>query len=614
MKKTALFLIAAAAMAFSAAADQTALLKQHLSAEPWFAGKNLTETQKNELKGSVPVKAAIARADQYLPQAFPFPFPELFLDFQKTGNRSRFQAVYDQYSRALAMLSSAYYATGDQKYLNKLEEIIAGICDFPTWVLPAHDKKLINFSGKNIEIDLASSLTGWRLATIYGLFKKDLSPEISKRLGQELNRRIVDPFYKISTGKRAPFWWMTRKMNWNAVCLAGITGTVLAVEPDRAKRVLMLDTALKYSKNFLESFLPDGYCSEGAAYWNYGFGHYLYMASMIYLATDRKLNLLEQPATRAPAMYPDKIVIGGGWLPAFSDCNYKTRIAPQFLDLHDLLLKRTEKRRPLGWFPELLLQPELGKAGVPATSGKEKLDAFSVFPDGEVAVMRPGEYAECRIAAAVKGGHNDELHNHNDVGSYTIVVDNAAPVAGDPGAEVYNAWTFGPKRYENPIMNSFGHPVPRPAGQLQVPGKNTKAILLEEKKNADSFLWKLDIRQAYRVKTMTRLERTFFYSRKGNGSFSVADAVEFSKPETFETAIIAFGKYKQLAPATLKLEFMGKTLLAAIDTNGEPFTVEASPIKGQYQGGLEPQRIAVKLKNAVRKAEIKISFTPDVEP
>ena len=613
MKKTVLFLIVSAAAFFTAAADQTAVLKQTLSKAPWFAGKNLTEAQRTELAASSTAKTAIARADQYLAESFPFPFPDLYLDFQKTGNRSRFQAVYDQYTRAVAMLSTAYYATGKRAYLEKLEELILKICDFPTWVLPAHDKKLINFSGKNVEIDLASSLMGWRLATVLALFRKDLSPEVSRCLEQELNRRIVDPFDQISIGKRAPFWWMTRKMNWNAVCLAGITGTILAVEPDYGKRLRMLSTVLEYSRYFLDSFLPDGYCSEGAAYWNYGFGHYLYMAAMIYLATDRQLNLLEQPSTKAPATYPDRIVIAGGWLPAFADCNYKTRIADQYLDLHDLLLGQAEKRRPLGWFPELLLPAELCKANAPVTPRKETLEPVSVFPDGAVAVMRPGNSVSCRVAAAVKGGHNDELHNHNDVGSYTIIVDGKVPVAGDPGPEIYNAWTFGPKRYENPIMNSFGHPVPRPAGQLQVPGKGTRALLLEEKKDAETFLWRLDIRKAYRIPSMTKLERSFLYSRKGNGSFTVTDSAEFSKPESFETALIAFGGYRQLSPTTLELEFSGVKLIASINADGEPFTVSSSAIPGKYQGGLKPRRIAIQLKNPVRKAEIRITFTPGPE-
>lgn len=609
MKHALLFLLSAALL-LSAAAEEKIPLEKMLSPSPWVAGKNLSAAQKKALIDSPTVKTAVARADRFLLQDFPFPFPELYLDFRKTGNRTRYQNVYDQYSRALAMLSTAYYATGKRVYLEKLEELIGKVCDFPTWVLPAHDKKLLNFSGKTVEIDLASALTGWRLATILGLFRDDLSPAIASRLQTELRRRILDPFDRIITGKRAPFWWMTRKMNWNAVCLAGITGTALAAEPDAGKRLRMVETALRYSRYFLESFLPDGYCSEGAAYWNYGFGHYLYMSAMIYLATSRRLNLLDQEAARIPALYPDRIVLAGGWIPAFADCNYKTRIAQQYLDLRDLLLKRSQNHAPLGWFPELFLAVELSDPGMPEDSGKkENLEPVSVFPVGGVALMRPGNSRSCRIAAAVKGGNNDELHNHNDVGSYSIVVDGAAPVAGDPGAEVYNAWTFGPKRYENPIMNSFGHPLPRPAGQLQIPGKQTDARLLEQKQDADSFFWKLDLRNAYRIASMTRLERSFLYSRAGSGSFSVTDAVQFTKPERFESALIAFGSFRRLSPNLLELEFSGKKLLASIQTDGEPFTLVPAEIKGVYQGGLKPWRIAIRLNRPVRQARISVTFT-----
>ena len=609
--KHALLSLLSAALLLSAAAEEKIPLEKMLSPSPWVAGKNLSAAQKKALIDSPTVKTAVARADRFLLQDFPFPFPELYLDFRKTGNRTRYQNVYDQYSRALAMLSTAYYATGKRVYLEKLEELIGKVCDFPTWVLPAHDKKLLNFSGKTVEIDLASALTGWRLATILGLFRDDLSPALASRLQTELRRRILDPFDRIITGKRAPFWWMTRKMNWNAVCLAGITGTALAAEPDAGKRLRMLEAALRYSRYFLESFLPDGYCSEGAAYWNYGFGHYLALSAMIYLATSRRLNLLDQEAARVPALYPDRIVLAGGWIPAFADCNYKTRIAQQYLDLRDLLLKRSKNRAPLGWFPELFLAVELSDPGMPEDSGKkENLEPVSLFPVGGVALMRPGNSRSCRIAVAVKGGNNDELHNHNDVGSYSIVVDGAAPVAGDPGAEVYNAWTFGPKRYENPIMNSFGHPLPRPAGQLQIPGKQTEARLLEQKQDADSFFWKLDLRNAYRIASMTRLERSFLYSRAGSGSFSVTDAVQFTKPERFESALIAFGSFRRLSPNLLELEFSGKKLLASIQTDGEPFTLLPAEIKGVYQGGLKPRRIAIRLNRPVRKARISVTFTP----
>ena len=165
MKHALLFLLSAALL-LSAAAEEKIPLEKMLSPSPWVAGKNLSAAQKKALIDSPTVKTAVARADRFLLQDFPFPFPELYLDFRKTGNRTRYQNVYDQYSRALAMLSTAYYATGKRVYLEKLEELIGKVCDFPTWVLPAHDKKLLNFSGKTVEIDLASALTGWCFARI----------------------------------------------------------------------------------------------------------------------------------------------------------------------------------------------------------------------------------------------------------------------------------------------------------------------------------------------------------------------------------------------------------------------------------------------------------------
>ena len=99
----------------------------------------------------------------------------------------------------------------------------------------------------------------------------------------------------------------------------------------------------------------------------------------------------------------------------------------------------------------------------------------SLFDAAGVAILRPGAPIKTpSFVLALKGGHNGELHNHNDVGSYTLAL---APTSGknaemkfvsrDPGGEVYTARTFSSRRYEGQLLNSFGHPVPRVAGTLQ---------------------------------------------------------------------------------------------------------------------------------------------------
>ena len=84
--------------------------------------------------------------------------------------------------------------------------------------------------------------------------------------------------------------------------------------------------------------------------------------------------------------------------------------------------------------------------------------------------------AKTRLSAAVKGGSNDEFHNHNDVGGFVLAVDGTVPVIVDPGAEYYSGRSFSSRRYESNLNNSFGHSVPRINGELQIAGKKRLAV------------------------------------------------------------------------------------------------------------------------------------------
>ena len=53
----------------------------------------------------------------------------------------------------------------------------------------------------------------------------------------------------------------------------------------------------------------------------------------------------------------------------------------------------------------------------------------------------------------MKGGHNDESHNHNDVGSF-VVYHNGKPILVDPGVGEYTSKTFSKERYTIWTMHS----------------------------------------------------------------------------------------------------------------------------------------------------------------
>ncbi len=63
------------------------------------------------------------------------------------------------------------------------------------------------------------------------------------------------------------------------------------------------------------------------------------------------------------------------------------------------------------------------------------------LPDTEVMVARDAAGRSDGFYLAAKGGHNDESHNHNDIGNFVVFID-GRPVLVDAGVETYTAKTF----------------------------------------------------------------------------------------------------------------------------------------------------------------------------
>ncbi|MDF2963272.1 MAG: hypothetical protein K0S39_5007, partial [Paenibacillus sp.] len=82
------------------------------------------------------------------------------------------------------------------------------------------------------------------------------------------------------------------------------------------------------------------------------------------------------------------------------------------------------------------------------------------------------------LYVAAKGGHNDESHNHNDVGHF-IVYYNGRPFLIDAGVESYTAKTFSPRRYEIWTMQSSYHSLPEVNGVQQQAGESFRAADVE---------------------------------------------------------------------------------------------------------------------------------------
>ena len=568
-------------------------------------------------------RSIVATAEELLEEPLPEQSDELFLDYSRTGNRERWQRVAFARRGRIRTLVLAECVEDEGRFLPAIEEVVRAVCAEKTWVYPAHDWSLHNFRQEQIDIDLGSSALAGELGLTSYLLGDKLSRETRSLIDTRVHTLVLDPFRAMVLGTRDPNWWLTCKMNWNSVCLAGITVAALSLEEDRAERALYIAAAEQYSKNFLSGFTPDGYCSEGLGYWNYGFGRYAILAIAIERATHGGVDLLEVEGARSPARFGSRVEIVAGVYPSFADCPMNTKPDRALMACLNRRLGLTgddgRGNRIASTCRSLaeVLAFTAWEEAVP-TSRKSPATADSPlrtwFEDAGVLICRPSQGVKGRLGVAIKGGHNDEHHNHNDVGSF-IVVAGDRPVLADPGTEVYTARTFSARRYESKVLNSFGHPVPVAAGKLQRTGREAQARVLRKEFTDERDTLVLDLRSAYDVPTLERLEREFQYERGDADRLTVIDRVEFSSPESFEVALVTHGTWSRPAPDVLRVDCDGRRVDVRLDGGGAEYSITSEQIDEDVRTSVKPTRIAIKLNEPVRSATLTMRITlADAEP
>ncbi len=543
------------------------------------------------------------------------PLPdELYLDYSKTGNRTRYEKVYFAKLRSFRTLVVAECVDNKGRFLKAIEQAVASYAADKTWVLPAHDTGLDNFEGRQITIDLFASEVACELANASHILGERLDEETRALVHKEARRRIFDPYTQMVTEGKPRMWWLMGTNNWNAVCLANVTGTALALLEKPQEKAFYIAAAEKYITSFLKGFTADGYCSEGIDYWNYGFGCFVRLGHMLNEVSGGEVDLFALPKARVAGLFARRMEIAAGAYPAFADCTVTSTPNP--------LLMRYVSRR----------------YGLPPTNSQRSrscrfrwLDEFGVFSfalEDEAAVAAPAKPARrdwfkdagvliCRgatagrgvpVGVALKGGHNAEHHNHNDVGSYVFCIGGELPLV-DPGAEVYTRRTFGRDRYASGVLNSFGHAVPRVAGQLQQTGRAAaaKVLALELTDAADSMT--LDLSAAYRVKSLKRLQRSFVF-RRDPASLTVTDEVEFDSAESFGTAVITFGSWEKVAESRLRVHDGQRAVVVDINASGLPLAISAVKIDEDVRGGRQPTRIGIDVARPVQNATIRLTIRP----
>ncbi len=437
----------------------------------------------------------IAEAEGLCGKPIPELPDELYLEFRRNGNRSNYEAPFFRRLHAfdLVMLAEALEWKG--RFVPEIRRRLESILAEKAWTLPAHDRQLDCFEGRKPLVKLFSSQRAWVVAYAIDWFGEVLPAELVARAKAECRRRILEPYLTAcrDTAQVGPTGcnWFFGPANWTSVCHAGCVGLSLIISDDRRERAECIEAAERAMPFYLDGFSDDGYCSEGAGYWNYGFGHYIALLAMVQQATGGAVKLgSDTPKAARAAAYAVNCQMEDGISPPFADgsgniershLGMARKFWPDVIpEAYAGLTPLEGKASNYGGNPpchivamRAFFAPSIGQALKPSDPQAYRLPPLTEFEKAQVYISRPG-YGKNGMSLALKGGHNAEFNNHNDVGSYAIALDGAT-LAGDVGGEAYTARTFSARRYEGDVLNSFGHPVPRIGGGRQPHGRQFAA-------------------------------------------------------------------------------------------------------------------------------------------
>jgi hypothetical protein len=179
----------------------------------------------------------------------------------------------------------------------------------------------------------------------------------------------------------------------------------------------------------------------------------------------------------------------------------------------------------------------------------------------------------------------------------------------DVGAETYTNRTFGPQRYESKALNSYGHPVPVVAGQLQKTGGRARARVLKADFTPEIDTFVLDLSAAYDVPDLRRLERAVVYSRSGDGSITITDTVEFASPQSFETALMTLCQYERRTLTDYVFRDGEDAVAVHVEASAD-IDIAAEVLDEDIRSGGRATRLGIRFAEPVGSASVTVRIVP----
>lgn len=474
------------------------------------------------------VQNIIAEGEHYLNFSYPVIQASDYMAFKRTGNRVDFESVYFTRRHALNALVLAECVERKGRFTDDIINGIFCICEESGWQLPPHNsyernapQYILPDVSKPV-LDLFSCETGAMLACVLYLLEETLdnvSPLICGRIRLELNHRILSPYMNTH------FWWQGNEAeemcNWTVWCTQNVLLTAFLSGKENLHEIF--EKAALSCDYFLKDYGEDGCCDEGAQYYRHAGLCLFGCLEILNAVSDNSFShFYKQEKIKNIAAYILNVHIDGEYYFNFADCSPIAGRA----GVREYLFGKATSQPDLMRFAAKDFQAADGPL---YTDEVNRINLFyrmqtlffyndvMHFDTAAPIVTKDIFYKSVGLfisrnetfALAVKAGDNNDSHNHNDTGSFTLYK-NGSPLFADIGVESYTAKTFSDKRYEIWTMQSGYHNLPTIAGTDELAGAAYCAanIILSEDSAVPSI--SMELSAAYPKENLP----CTFYNRK----------------------------------------------------------------------------------------------------
>jgi hypothetical protein len=524
------------------------------------------------------------------------------MDFARTGDRRRFEQPYFARRGNLGKLVLAECAQGSGRFVDEIINGIWAICEESAWVIPGHKPgpgKLpdisADLSSAHHYVEMSTHLTGSQLAWTHYLLRSRLDavdPSISARIRREVKARLLDPFLKdidydrMRADKRM---LLNNHAPWSCEdCLS----CFLLLESDPQRRAEAVRKVMVILDLFMAHYPADGGCDEGPGYWSVAGGALFDNLELLRGASGGRINLYEEPLVREIGRYIYRAHISGDYFVNFADAGAKEH--PEAALVYRFG-QRIGDERMVAFGRFLNTQSGPGSSGrtelLRALPSLFQLDAeFSApgsapllrdvwLPGRQVMAARERDGSDRGFYLAAKGGHNNESHNHNDVGQFLVYLD-GKPILIDPGIGVYTRQTFSADRYKLWTVQSAYHNLPTVNGVMQKEGAEFRASDVSYHADVDAAEFHLNIAGAYpRASGLHSWRRTCRLERRAEASVEITDDFALENPSR-DVALSLMTPRQPEVSAPGKINLGDATLL--FNAGALQMTVEPIPLEDPH--------------------------------